>query len=121
MSLRPYLYYETSRIDSSLCNGIVVEKDSATLCYHNDRTASMQAIHRKTCKNAIPKDHNFHTSHNALASAIVACWAEQRTTQHEIDGESPAEGGQSPWRDGHIRGASFCYKATVKHTVAWCR
>jgi hypothetical protein len=51
-------------------NRIVVERHSATLDYHNEEIAAMDADHRHVCKFLSTSDPNYKTLRNALVTAI---------------------------------------------------
>ena len=68
--LQLYSFYETLPTSFGVGKSLVVDKDSATLGYANERTAYLSANHREVCKYSIQADPNYQTVRNAMASAI---------------------------------------------------
>ncbi|KAK0707379.1 hypothetical protein B0H67DRAFT_647567 [Lasiosphaeris hirsuta] len=70
--LRLWSFYETLPVRgrAGIVNRIVVEKHSATLGYHNEECAAMDADHRHVCKFDTPADHNYRILRNALLTAV---------------------------------------------------
>ncbi|SPQ25705.1 80cd6532-9d7f-4fa3-bb68-de2949bee57c [Thermothielavioides terrestris] len=66
--LRLWSFYET--LPTRGVNRIVVERHLATLGYHNEEVASMDADHRHVCKFDTPADPNYKVLRNALVSAL---------------------------------------------------
>ena len=64
--LRLWSFYETVRMR----NGLVVNKDSATMGYDHEEIAALNADHRHVCKFETPSDSNYKTVRNALVTAI---------------------------------------------------
>jgi len=66
-NLRLWSFYETLRMG----NRLVVDKESATMGYHNEEIAAMMnADHRQVCKFKTPNDPNYKMLRNALVTAI---------------------------------------------------
>ncbi|KAK3681030.1 hypothetical protein B0T22DRAFT_523836 [Podospora appendiculata] len=64
-------FYETLPVRTAgLMNRIVVERHSATLGYHNEEIAAMNADHRHLCKFETKADPNYKTLRNALLTAV---------------------------------------------------
>jgi hypothetical protein len=68
--LQLFSFYETLSTNFGVMKSLVVDKDSATLGYANERTAYLDANHREVCKYSSPTDPNYQTVRNAMASAI---------------------------------------------------
>ncbi|KAK3349876.1 hypothetical protein B0T25DRAFT_582714 [Lasiosphaeria hispida] len=70
--LRLWSFYETLPVRgrAGIMNKIVVEKHSATLGYHNEECAAMDADHRHVCKFDTPANHNYKILRNALLTAV---------------------------------------------------
>lgn len=64
--LRLWSFYETV----GMRNGLVVDKDSATMGYDHEEIAALNADHRHVCKFETPSDSNYKTVRNALVTAI---------------------------------------------------
>ncbi|KAI9773277.1 MAG: hypothetical protein M1835_006168 [Candelina submexicana] len=85
--LQLYSFYETLPTSYKVGKTLIVDKDSATLGYVNERTAYLNANHRDVCKYASPTDPNYKTVRNALASAIDAFRSSAVTSHRELDNE----------------------------------
>jgi len=68
--LRLWSFYETLPVKAGVINRIVVERHSATLGYHNEEIAAMNADHRHVCKFDSPADPNYKMLRNALHTAV---------------------------------------------------
>ncbi|KAH8879232.1 hypothetical protein GQ53DRAFT_800306 [Thozetella sp. PMI_491] len=68
--LRLWSFYETLPISAGMVNRIIVERSSATLGYHNEEIAAMNADHRQVCKFASPADPNYKMLRNSLLTAV---------------------------------------------------
>lgn len=69
--LRLWSFYETLPVRAAgIANRIVVERHSATLGYHNEEIAGMDADHRHVCKFLSTSDPNYKILRNALVTAI---------------------------------------------------
>ncbi|KAK3312544.1 hypothetical protein B0H66DRAFT_644720 [Apodospora peruviana] len=69
--LRLWSFYETLPVRAAgVMNRIVVERHSATLGYHNEEIAAMEADHRHVCKFDTPEDPNYKMLRNALLTAV---------------------------------------------------
>ncbi|KAK4175485.1 hypothetical protein QBC36DRAFT_23661 [Triangularia setosa] len=69
--IRLWSFYETLPVKSAM-NRIVVERHSATLGFHNEEIAAMDADHRHVCKFESPSDPNYKMLRNALLTAVDA-------------------------------------------------
>lgn len=78
--LRLWSFYETlpTRCAGAMSR-IVVEKHSATLGYHNEEIAAMNADHRQICKFDTPADPNYKVLRNALLTAVDTIRAREGT------------------------------------------
>ena len=85
--LQLYSFYETLPTKYKIGKSLIVDKDSATLGYENERTAYLNANHRDVCKYASPTDPNYQTVRNALASAIDAFRSSGITSHRELNNE----------------------------------
>lgn len=84
--LRLWSFYETLPMRSTgAANRIVVDTHSATLGYHNEEIAAMDADHRQVCKFDTPADPNYKMLRNALLTAIDMI----RKAMTEAEPESP--------------------------------
>ncbi|KAK4161154.1 hypothetical protein QBC43DRAFT_303202 [Cladorrhinum sp. PSN259] len=79
--LRLWSFYETLPVKGAM-NRIVVERHSATLGYHNEEIAAMDADHTHVCMFETPSDPNYKMLRNALVTAIDAI-REAVTTQQK--------------------------------------
>ena len=69
--LRLWSFYETLPMRSAgVINRIVVERHSATLGYHNEEVAAMDADHRHVSKFDSSADPNYRILRNALLTAV---------------------------------------------------
>jgi hypothetical protein len=72
-ALRLWSFYETLPVRAAgVMNRIVVERHSATLGYHNEEIAAMDADHRHVCKFSDVSDANYKILRNALLTAVDA-------------------------------------------------
>jgi pimeloyl-ACP methyl ester carboxylesterase len=63
-------FYETQKLDMGVFNTLVVDPDSATLGYPNEKQIPMNANHRSICKFESPTDRNYIILRNSLASSV---------------------------------------------------
>ena len=63
-------FYETLKTTIGIASVLIVDKVSATLGYHNEQSALINASHRGICKYETPWDPNFIIVRNALLSFI---------------------------------------------------
>jgi pimeloyl-ACP methyl ester carboxylesterase len=69
--LRLWSFYETLPIrGAATMSRIVVDRHSATLGYHNEEIAGLDADHRHVCKFDTADDPNYKTLRNALHTAL---------------------------------------------------
>jgi hypothetical protein len=86
--LHLWSFYETLPMRSTgAMNRVVVDLHSATLGYHNEEIAAMDADHRQVCKFDTPADPNYKMLRNALLTAIDMI----RKAMTEAEPESPHE------------------------------
>lgn len=78
--LRLWSFYETLPVVTKVSSKIVVEKASATLGYHNEEIAAMNADHRSVCRFDTKADPNYKMLRNALLTAVDMI----RATQSEL-------------------------------------
>jgi hypothetical protein len=64
--LKLWSFYET--LPTKI--GIIVDKESATLGYKEERTALLNADHRGVCKFDSQSDPNYRTLRNALSTTV---------------------------------------------------
>ncbi|KAK0732424.1 hypothetical protein B0T21DRAFT_195625 [Apiosordaria backusii] len=69
-NLRLWSFYETLPTSTLGLSRMVVDKHSATLGYHNEQIAPMDANHRQACKFRSPSEPNYQMLRNALTTAI---------------------------------------------------
>lgn len=63
-------FYETQKLDVRFFSCLVVDPDSATLGYREEKQMPMNADHRSICKFETPKDPNYVILRNSLASTV---------------------------------------------------
>ena len=63
-------FYETQKLKVGVISTLIVDPDSATLGYHEEKQMPMNADHRSICKFETPIDPNYVTLRNALASIV---------------------------------------------------
>jgi hypothetical protein len=64
-------FYETLPLRSTgVISRIIVDRHSATLGYHNEEIAGLDADHRQVCKFDTPDDPNYKLLRNALLTAV---------------------------------------------------
>lgn len=85
--LQLYSFYETLPTSYGVGKSLIVDKDSATLGYPNERTAYLNANHRDICKYTAPTDPNYLTIRNALAATISSFRAHVLSSKRDIDNE----------------------------------
>lgn len=95
--LRLWSFYETLPVRAAgIMSRLVVERHSATLGYHNEEIAAMDADHRHLCKFDSPEDPNYKLVRNALLTAVDLIRADLKAQSLEI-AESPLQGqGEQP-------------------------
>lgn len=63
-------FYETQKINMAGFNALIVDPDSATLGYREERQMPMEADHRSICKFETSSDPNYVILRNALAFTV---------------------------------------------------
>ncbi|ORY66267.1 NACHT and WD domain protein [Pseudomassariella vexata] len=63
-------FYETQKLSIGLFSSLVVNPESATLGYREEKQMPMNADHQSICKFESPSDPNYLIIRNALASAV---------------------------------------------------
>ena len=63
-------FYETQKLQLGVFGSLIVEPDSATLGYRDERQMPMNANHRSICKFETQADQNYVILRNALASTV---------------------------------------------------
>ena len=63
-------FYETQKLNIGIFSMLIVDPDSATLGYREEKQMPMNANHRAICKFETPKDPNYVILRNALASTV---------------------------------------------------
>lgn len=63
-------FYETQKVSLGGFNALIVDPDSATLGYREERQMPMEADHRSICKFETPSDRNYLILRNALAFTV---------------------------------------------------
>lgn len=75
-------FYETMKTPIGPISSLIVNQDSATLGYHNEESALLNANHRGICKFEDENDSNYITLRNSLATIVMdllrSCRASQR-------------------------------------------
>ncbi|KAI0431150.1 NACHT and WD domain protein [Xylaria sp. FL1042] len=65
-------FYETEKLNIRVFNVLIVDPDSATLGYPEEKQIPMNADHRSICKFATPSDPNYIVLRDALAVTVSA-------------------------------------------------
>ena len=86
-------FYETLKTAIGIKSVLIVDKESATLGYPNEKSALINASHRSICKFETPSDPNYIIVRNALLSCIrditeqlaVAKHDEYRSQMHALE------------------------------------
>jgi hypothetical protein len=68
--LQLWSFYETLKTNLGVTSALVVDNNSATLGYREEKSIPINASHRGICKFDRPTDPNFLTIRNALVSCI---------------------------------------------------
>lgn len=63
-------FYETLKTQIGMSSTLIVDKESATLGYPNEKSALLNASHRSICKFEAPSDPNYITLRNSLVSCV---------------------------------------------------
>ncbi len=63
-------FYETQKLNSGVFSALIVDPDSATLGYREEKQIPMNADHRSICKFETPTDRNYVILRNALVSTV---------------------------------------------------
>lgn len=63
-------FYETQKLNKGVFSTLIVDPDSATLGYREEKQMPMNADHRSICKFETPTDRNYITLRNALVSTV---------------------------------------------------
>ena len=63
-------FYETQKLKIGILSTLIVDPDSATLGYQEEKQIPMNADHRSICKFETPADPNYIIIRNALASTV---------------------------------------------------
>ncbi|MCJ1356771.1 MAG: hypothetical protein MMC33_006767 [Icmadophila ericetorum] len=63
-------FYETQKLDIGVFGVLIVDPESATLGYREEKQMPMNADHRSICKFETPTDPNYITLRNSLASTV---------------------------------------------------
>ncbi|KAK0671576.1 hypothetical protein QBC41DRAFT_55118 [Cercophora samala] len=74
--------YETQKLAVKGFSTLIVDSESATLGYREERQIPINADHRSICKFDSPLDSNYVTLRNALASAIRGITEAELTAKH---------------------------------------
>ncbi|KAI8952576.1 NACHT and WD domain protein [Xylaria longipes] len=65
-------FYETEKLNFGVLGVLIVDPDSATLGYPDEKQMPMNADHRSICKFEAPSDPNYIVLRNALAATVSA-------------------------------------------------
>ena len=63
-------FYETQKLKIGILSTLIVDPESATLGYREEKQMPMNADHRSICKFESPMDPNYVVLRNALASTV---------------------------------------------------
>ena len=69
-NLRLRTFYEAIKTQLGPISSLIVNQDSATLGYHNEQSALLNADHRGICKFEDENDPNYVTLRNSLESIV---------------------------------------------------
>jgi len=69
--LELWSFYETRKLSSKGFSTLIVDPESATLGYRDERQIPMNADHRSICKFDTPHDQNYTIIRNSLVSTIT--------------------------------------------------
>ncbi|GAB1314257.1 hypothetical protein MFIFM68171_04467 [Madurella fahalii] len=75
-------FYETQKLSSKGFSTLIVDPESATLGYREERQMPMNADHRSICKFDSASDQNYTILRNALASTIKSIRETKSNTKH---------------------------------------
>ncbi|KAM7184137.1 hypothetical protein V8F20_012346 [Naviculisporaceae sp. PSN 640] len=76
-------FYETQKLSSKGFSTLIVDPESATLGYPEERQVPMNADHRSICKFETPHDQNYTIIRNALVSTITRMSRQDRPSLPE--------------------------------------
>lgn len=79
-------FYETQKLKIGILSTLIVDPDSATLGYREEKQIPMNADHRSICKFETPTDPNYVVIRNALAS-MVQTTSNLGRANHKVHGE----------------------------------
>ena len=79
-------FYETQKLKIGVLSTLIVDPDSATLGYREEKQMPTNSDHRSICKFETPKDPNYITLRNAFASTVQNI-SKLGMTQYIIHGE----------------------------------
>ncbi|KAK6084467.1 hypothetical protein SCUP234_03256 [Seiridium cupressi] len=85
--LQLFSFFETLPMNYGIGKGLIVDKESAVLNYHNERTAYLNANHRDVARFPTRTDTAYVTIRNALATTIDLLRDRRRTTHHALFAE----------------------------------
>lgn len=63
-------FYEALKTQIGMTSTLIVDKESATLGYPNEKSALLNASHRGICKFDAPSDPNYITLRNSIVSCV---------------------------------------------------
>ena len=63
-------FYETLKTQIGMTSTLIVDRESATLGYPNEKSALLNASHRTICKFEAPSDPNYITLRNSIVSCV---------------------------------------------------
>ncbi|KAK4691880.1 protein SERAC1, partial [Lecanoromycetidae sp. Uapishka_2] len=93
-------FYETQKLKLGVLSTLIVDPDSATLGYREERQIPMNADHRSICKFETPIDPNYVTLRNALASTVQDIYKQETSWHNQLrDIEKYLEVSETPEDD----------------------
>ena len=78
-------FYETQKLNMGVFSTLIVDPDSATLGYREERRMPMNADHRSICKFETPRDPNYMILRNSFAFTVNSISKLGVTRQSVID------------------------------------
>ncbi|KAK0746941.1 hypothetical protein B0T18DRAFT_327372 [Schizothecium vesticola] len=76
-------FYETQKLSAKGFSTLIVDPESATLGYRDERQIPMNADHRSICKFQTPQDQNYIIIRNSLVSSMTGLSRSERVSAAE--------------------------------------
>ncbi|KAJ2994689.1 hypothetical protein NUW58_g1486 [Xylaria curta] len=84
-------FYETEKLNIGVLGVLIVDPESATLGYPDEKQMPMNADHRSICKFEAPSDPNYIVLRNALAATVNAVRDSASITDTQLSHQQLAE------------------------------